>query len=963
MKAATTLGNEFFSEVEPEVCLYCKAMLEKEKMDMTPYVTPNCESTIDSKDNILAVRKRKYDQKKQDDTLLRFGCCPLCCKCPPCRARVEWAKSGGEIDHSICHDCHGEDYTTENGGSCYDEPTESGQYTATESTFHELVGAIGSDSGEGVNDTPVVGVERLEGRYTRYFVPEVCDWASGSPINCAWPAVTDGIFFRFSGKYNSVIRIEVDGMDSTFMCNCVAKPGREGEKLRKAMEGTLDYLHKKNAPGSNLDHLLANRLVGEGLLPSTRSLECVHVNCVKKLVECGAECVNNVVEPYGKGVFPLDNIDEGSFAARLHVNCSSTEVQFSSDVTVNNRGGLMCIRHEGSCHCKNLVNSTLQLTDGCDRNEVPEDIPPVSWKPRPLHWEQNRSNVDAPSLWQGGNCPWPDKCIPNDKCTCKSDSGIPCTCRLNCDCGCAWGTDSVFDCYMDVHSDRWAKRVELHYLKCTDAACGGTLPCDGLEHGITLMHRNTYKSEVTMVAICTVYLLRIVRSIQSNGTTLSDQVKSLNRSYTDAGAGQSQFVVNKQSFIDGVWKCLSYLILPYIMYENCPCCGPCPKNIIMDGTSLGILRRNIFRKYFSKYPKQEGAPVMEFPDEGKVRLLVRSHAWNELCVFSGDDHVIGELLVGFATGQTQKKKREKIRDFRRDEAEKLRQKLLENIEKEECKAAFFIVDSIVNADEQARAIPKEQPGLAGICQSYGCKSVAAICGAAGGGIVFSLLHLAGGGRGEARIPKCFLVLHSVEQLCKKAATALLTGDGSDNIDTVVDDKTAEDVDNFFGALRQTIADGTDERIVFSRAICLTTLNYLQRLLLRQINHDIVRNSFYDVADDGPTVTDFMGKIFPHLEIHLRTECDQVLRPMVRPMFAHLASKSWLLWSQEVSYVWAHLGSKLTTSNLKTRNISLDNIIEKAAAEKHAAEAAACATEEEQYTRLLREILECDEQVC
>jgi hypothetical protein len=112
----------------------------------------------------------------------------------------------------------------------------------------------------------------------------------------------------------------------------------------------------------------------------------------------------------------------------------------------------------------------------------------------------------------------------------------------------------------------------------------------------------------------------------------------------------------------------------------------------------------------------------------------------------------------------------------------------------------------------------------------------------------------------------------------------------------------------------------------------------------------------DVIDDGgPTVTDFLGKVFPHLETHLRCECPQILSTVVRPIVAHLASKSWLLWSRPASYVWAPVEDNLSaiTAHLEHRNVSMEAIIQKI---KLADEVS------ESYRLLLREILQCDEKL-
>jgi len=202
--------------------------------------------------------------------------------------------------------------------------------------------------------------------------------------------------------------------------------------------------------------------------------------------------------------------------------------------------------------------------------------------------------------------------------------------------------------------------------------------------------------------------------------------------------------------------------------------------LIGDGVSIGVFRKNIVRRFFNNYEGQNTrGPIITLSDDraavlkvsmstAQGELVLLAKYWSELCVFSGVNSGVGELIVGFATGFTQKKKGAPIEIFTMDNATNLRDMLVTRRQNPECEAVSYLVIQYV--DHYTRTcVGNYSPSLRDMVQSFGAKSVAPICGVHGPYIVYALSQLAFGHAATNLVPAVLDKLMNEEQLSRVEA--------------------------------------------------------------------------------------------------------------------------------------------------------------------------------------------------
>mgnify|MGYP003386476973 CR=1 FL=1 len=243
----------------------------------------------------------------------------------------------------------------------------------------------------------------------------------------------------------------------------------------------------------------------------------------------------------------------------------------------------------------------------------------------------------------------------------------------------------------------------------------------------------------------------------------------------------AKYMISKATMIRSFWLCQQQLILPFVpeSLSTCSECGPCPSRLVGDGVSIGIFRNKLVRRYFNSYEGQLGPPMITLSDERRALLtflrekepgylILRSKPWSDLCVFSGANCGVGESIVGFATGSTQKKKGAPIEDFTLARALHLKNCLISS-HSPECEAIRYLVVQYVDVLHMAH-IGVDKKHLRDMVQSFGAKSVAPICGVHGPCLTYALSQLAFGmSASKTKVPPVLFELVNYEELSRAEA--------------------------------------------------------------------------------------------------------------------------------------------------------------------------------------------------
>jgi hypothetical protein len=612
----------------------------------------------------------------------------------------------------------------------------------------------------------------------------------------------------------------------------------------------------------------------------------------------------------------------------FHYNVTTGEtseqgvVLFSSLVTVSSRNAIKCSRHDTNCRCYNSINKIgvdddEQFSDdfldlGLERHDKP-----ISYKGRPLNFNNKTHCRGHTNPLRNSPRNLPEEVRPTTTCTCvygpQGETLKKCICRLVCnECGSQWSEECFQWGTMVVHSRNVPANVVVFARKCSQ--CCNILHYDGEEDGITVM---TKKKDVNeFIAIETDLLVSIASDVTSCGATFSSCTKEVNQRYKFRGL--DEYVVPKTTFMRGLWSCMQHLIVPFIDQKLCECekCGPVPDVIVADGVAIGVRLQTLMR-FFNELANQKGtitmsptaqmianSPTISEDTVGRLVVLTKSH--NDVTVFTERLYQVGKQLAGFVGGKIKEKGAKTAVPFTMDKLITLRQALLDNKESSEaCACVLPLVDNYWEKDRSCvqQAGHLKLPGLVGICNTLTSKSVAAIHGQPGGQIVFALLHLALGGSGNALMPKFSGALKSPQTVSELRAVSIAHRASQDVLP--MESSQGAVIDNFFDKMT-CIENPDNDADSLSARIANPILADLKKLLVSQVNVDSVQKTLQpDISLDSTlTVTDFLNKVLPAMAIHLRNEChDQTLSSKVRPIFAHLASKSYALWTTELTFVF------------------------------------------------------------
>ena len=853
---------------------------------------------------------------------------------------------------------------------------ETGHYAQDPATYLDMLLAAG---GEDFPLTRQCCVEQMESSHpqndvpltrARYSVPAVMD-SDNNEITSHW---SQGGTFKWMDTVASVIRVDVVMSDHKILpllaCNCLKKKLKYGDALLDNMEKLMSTLNCSREEGTvisanRLEDTIRQHICGSSLINLTegrtalQSMECIHTAAVRAMIERKGEhfCASAIdlasddaAEDYEAdqeisyaNVYKLCFPSDGTLL--VHYNRQTPkQMAFSNVVSVNVRGKAKCARHERSsatCQCCAAVTTCLGNAEDNHLSKAGKDkILPVSWKKRPPSWNVEFCN-DTIHVASDPNVKFPDVAIPCVRCTCSTAIPNCRTCRLQCECGAKWSDECEDAGNMVIHStEKLPVRIRAKRRPCSNPCCSNKLNYDGLEDGVTVMYRS---KSGELIAIDTVLLVDIVSKIHSSKDTLNTKLKAIEAKYCDRRLLLASWSLNFQSFQIGLWRCMRHLVLPFIPQNICCCpnCGAMPSAVNGDGTTVGVEKEKV-DECFNEYPDQSSGVSM-CNDRGKFsglrgRLLVHCQIWKDLCVFSEDLCSIGEDITGFASGYTQAKKGSPRVSFNMADAVNLRNNVLANAQHEECGAIYYLLNN--NIEKGISSIPQVRDtvggqlnGLSGICQSFGAKSVAPICGGAGAALSWALSHLAMGGSCLDYIPHIFLSVDSPFDISLQDAESFLNNTEADDI--------LEDEDEDYKARIRTLSQWSGWNLdtyrhstvpvtCFPRGEMRSAAEFsasVAKPIMQSLHNHLAialkRRSFIDrhegdfFGDSEVSVVDFISKIFPHMASHLRFECPQFhLSAEVCAIAAHLSSKTWKLWSQPLTYIWAKQEERMTYAKAK-----------------------------------------------
>ena len=198
------------------------------------------------------------------------------------------------------------------------------------------------------------------------------------------------------------------------------------------------------------------------------------------------------------------------------------------------------------------------------------------------------------------------RCEPSICCLCDgSTTDASVDYHMNCiksSCGSGddhfWNTSPYLEGNGIIVTEKYIYEAEVYSYHCSKAECGKKLYYDGVKDGIVMLHRRSKngsrRPDGDFVLFDVDFLHSITDRVHHTKTTMSDIWSQLMIDY-DRRFVRDDSRVSIQIFIKCLWTYWEYCVIPYIptSTEICSVCGDSPKVLVFDGTSLGLLLRNL----------------------------------------------------------------------------------------------------------------------------------------------------------------------------------------------------------------------------------------------------------------------------------------------------------------------------------------------------------------------------------